>query len=86
MTARWQWIIRQIGKRLWFRASLFSLLGVASALLALAFKAYVPDSLADSIGADAVDKILDVIATSMLTVTTFSRASWWPPIPPQPAP
>ena len=72
MTARWQWIIRQIGKRLWFRASLFSLLGVASALLALAFKAYVPDSLADSIGADAVDKILDVIATSMLTVTTFS--------------
>ncbi|MFG0382142.1 DUF2254 domain-containing protein [Pseudomonas sp. zbq_18] len=72
MTARWQWIIRKIGKRLWFRASLFSLLGVVSALLALAFKDYVPDSLANSVGADAVDKILSILATSMLTVTTFS--------------
>lgn len=72
MTARWQWIIRKIGKRLWFRASLFSLLGVVSALLALAFKDYVPESLADSVGADAVDKILSILATSMLTVTTFS--------------
>lgn len=40
MSARWQWILKQIGKRLWFRASLFSLLGVVSALLALAFKDY----------------------------------------------
>lgn len=72
MTARWQWVLNKIVRRLWFRASLFSLLGVVSALLALALKNYVPDSLADSIGADAVDKILDVIATSMLTVTTFS--------------
>lgn len=72
MTARWQWILKQIGKRLWFRASLFSLLGVVSALLALAFKDYVPESLANSVGADAVDKILNIIATSMLTVTTFS--------------
>ena len=72
MTARWQWILKQIGKRLWFRASLFSLLGVVSALLALAFKDYVPESLANSVGADAVDKILNIIAISMLTVTTFS--------------
>lgn len=72
MSARWQWVLAQIGRRLWFRASLFSLLGVASALLALAFKDYVPQSLANSIGADAVDKILNIIATSMLTVTTFS--------------
>ena len=35
MSARWQWILKQIGKRLWFRASLFSLLGVVSALAAL---------------------------------------------------
>ncbi|WP_068825743.1 DUF2254 domain-containing protein [Pseudomonas sp. BMS12] len=72
MTARWQWVLAQIGRRLWFRASLFSLLGVVSALLALAFKDYVPESLANSVGADAVDKILNIIATSMLTVTTFS--------------
>jgi len=74
MIARWEWTLKQVTKRLWFRASLFSLLGVVTALLALAFQQYIqiPDSLATSIGADAVDKILNIIASSMLTVTTFS--------------
>lgn len=72
MITRWRWIISRITKRLWFRATLFSVLGVITALLALVFKDYVPDSLSDSIGADAVDKILSIIAASMLTVTTFS--------------
>uniref|UniRef100_UPI0025F3897E DUF2254 family protein n=1 Tax=uncultured Oxalicibacterium sp. TaxID=1168540 RepID=UPI0025F3897E len=70
--ARWQWVFRQITKRLWFRASLFSLLGVVTALLALLFKHYIPAELSSVIGADAVDKILGIIASSMLAVTTFS--------------
>lgn len=72
MTAQWQWVLARISRRLWFRASLFSLLGVVSALLALALKDYVPEYLANSVGAGAVDKILSILATSMLTVTTFS--------------
>lgn len=72
MITRWRWLLSRMTKRLWFRATLFSILGVITALLALAFKDYVPDSLSNSVGADAVDKILGIIATSMLTVTTFS--------------
>jgi uncharacterized membrane protein len=33
---------------------------------------YIPESLPARIGADTVDKILGIIASSMLAVTTFS--------------
>jgi len=70
MIARWRWITNQLTKRLWFRVSLFSLLGVATALLAVVFKDFIPESLPARIGADAVANILGIIASSMLAVTT----------------
>ncbi|EPA96654.1 DUF2254 domain-containing protein [Pseudomonas umsongensis] len=75
MIARWRWLLHQMTKRLWVRASLFSVLGVATALLAVVFKDYIPASLPARIGADAVDKILGIIASSMLAVTTFSLST-----------
>jgi uncharacterized membrane protein len=75
MMARWRWLAIRLTKRLWFRASLFSLLGIATALLAVAFKDVIPPSLSTRIGADAVDKILGIIASSMLAVTTFSLST-----------
>ncbi|SAL67206.1 DUF2254 domain-containing protein [Caballeronia humi] len=72
MIARWQWVLKRISKRLWFRAGLFSVLGVATALLALALKQYIPEDLSARVGADAVDNILGIIASSMLAATTFS--------------
>lgn len=75
MVARWRWALKQLTKRLWFRASLFSLLGVATALLAVIFKGAIPETLPARIGADAVDKILGIIASSMLAVTTFSLST-----------
>ncbi|MFG0553430.1 DUF2254 domain-containing protein [Pseudomonas sp. yb_9] len=75
MMARWRWLVSQLTKRLWFRASLFSLLGVATALLAVVFKDFIPESLPARIGADAVDNILGIIASSMLAVTTFSLST-----------
>lgn len=75
MIARWRWALKQLTRRLWFRASLFSLLGVATALLAVIFKGAIPETLPARIGADAVDKILGIIASSMLAVTTFSLST-----------
>jgi len=75
MIARWRWIVGRVTKRLWFRATLFSVLGVITALLAVVFKGYIPASLSTSVGADAVDKILGIIASSMLAVTTFSLST-----------
>lgn len=70
--ARWKWIVQQITRRLWFRASLIGMVGVLTAGLAAVAERYIPWELPGSIGADAVDSILGIIASSMLAVTTFS--------------
>jgi len=52
-----------------------SLLGVASALAAVALRRFVPpsvDEIAHRIGANSVDEILSILASSMLAVTTFT--------------
>ncbi|WNO61305.1 DUF2254 domain-containing protein [Rheinheimera sp. MMS21-TC3] len=54
------------------RTVLFAVLANVTALAAILFKDMIPPELAGLIGADAVDKILTILASSMLTVTTFS--------------
>ncbi|WP_407290851.1 DUF2254 domain-containing protein [Stutzerimonas zhaodongensis] len=72
MIERWKWFLIRISKRPWFRASLYSVLGIATALVALVAAPYIPDDVPTKIGSDAVDNILGVLASSMLAVTTFS--------------
>ncbi|GAB2613274.1 DUF2254 domain-containing protein [Novilysobacter erysipheiresistens] len=75
MTSRWQWLLLQLSRKLWFRASLFSVLAIATALAAIVLKPYIPADISTQVGADAVDKILGVIAASMLAVTIFSLST-----------
>lgn len=60
---------------MWFRASLFSVLAVMTALAAIVLAPYIPNDLSAKIGADAVDNILSILASSMLAVTTFSLST-----------
>lgn len=69
---RWQWALKQLARRLWLRATLIGILGVIAAALAVVIEPYLPPEMPGSIGADAVESILAIIASSMLTVTTFS--------------
>jgi uncharacterized membrane protein len=75
MTSRWQWLFNQITRRLWFRAALFSLLGILTAILAAIAQPLIPADIPAKIGADSVDNILTIIASSMLAVTTFSLSA-----------
>lgn len=75
MTSRWVWHLSKITRRMWFRASLFSILAVLTALVAIGLAPYIPSDLPTKIGADAVDNILGIIASSMLAVTTFSLST-----------
>ncbi|MFN3673402.1 MAG: DUF2254 family protein, partial [Bosea sp. (in: a-proteobacteria)] len=75
MTSRWLWAVSQITRRMWFRASLFSILAVATALAAIVLAPSIPSDWPTKIGADAVDNILGIIASSMLAVTTFSLST-----------
>jgi uncharacterized membrane protein len=72
MISKWRWMALQLGRRLWVRAGLFAVLGVATALLAIVAERFIPWELPGKIGADAVDSILNILASSMLAVTTFS--------------
>ncbi|MEH6565884.1 MAG: DUF2254 domain-containing protein [Halopseudomonas sp.] len=72
MISKWQWLLAQLTRMLWVRASFFALLAVIAALLATAADRVMPEGLPISIGADSVEPILNILASSMLTVTTFS--------------
>lgn len=72
MTSRWFWLAMQITRRIWVRASFFSVVSVLVALLGIALDPYIPSDLPTKVGANAVDHVLGIIASSMLTVTTFS--------------
>lgn len=72
---KWLWILSRTVRRTWFRATMFSLLAAATALIAIVIEPYIPRDLPTKIGADAVDNILGIIASSMLAVTTFSLST-----------
>lgn len=72
---RWQWILRQMSRRLFLRAGVISALSVASAVLAVLLQDQIPKELVLTLGAGAVDSILTIIASSMLAVITFSLST-----------
>lgn len=72
MTSKWRWLLRQLTRKLWFRTSLFAILAVITALVSVVLKNVIPPPVSGLIGTDAVDKILGILASSMLAVTTFS--------------
>lgn len=74
MSRTW-WLALQMMKRLWFRATMFAIMAVVTAVVGIAIGSYIPDRLSDLIGAKAVDAILTILASSMLAVTTFSLST-----------
>ena len=75
LASRGLYILRQITKRIWFRASLFSIAAVLTALLAAWIAPFIPYELSLRVGGKAVDNILTILASSMLAVTTFALSA-----------
>lgn len=72
---RWKWLTARLTRRIWFRATLISLVSVVLALAASWLAPLVPYDISLKVGTDAADNILGILASSMLAVTTFSMAS-----------
>lgn len=70
--SKWRWLLLKLTRELWFRATLLGILGVAAAIIALLSDRFIPEKFPFSISEDAISSLLTIIATSMLTVTTFS--------------
>lgn len=75
LAGRTVYILRQITKGIWFRASLFSVGAVLTALVAAAIAPFIPYELSLTVGGKAVDNILTILASSMLAVTTFALSA-----------
>ena len=69
---RWQWLYALLTRRLWFRAGLYGVAAVVTALIAAFVSPLVPQDIPDVFGAESVEDILKIIATSMMAVATFS--------------
>lgn len=69
---QWSWILRRVVQQIWFRAALISAGGVVLAILAAIVTPYLPYSFSVEIGQTSVGTILEIMASSMLAVTTFS--------------
>ncbi|WP_281301201.1 MULTISPECIES: DUF2254 domain-containing protein [unclassified Iodidimonas] len=72
MIGKWHWHLQQIMRRIWVRAVSYALLGVLTALVSVPLGPMIPQNIGATFGADAVDRVLGILATSMLAVTTFS--------------
>ncbi|SNR80649.1 DUF2254 domain-containing protein [Puniceibacterium sediminis] len=65
-------LVLRFARRLGVRVVLMALLAVLAALFAPLFTGFIPDSLTERFGSEAVLPILNILAASLLTVTTFS--------------
>ena len=62
----------RLGRQVWVRAALFTVIGIAIALIAGFVGPLLPFSVTIDLGQNAVGSVLQIIATAMLTVSTFS--------------
>ena len=62
----------RLGRQVWARAALFTLIGIAIAVVAGFLGPLLPFTVTIDLGQNAVGSLLQIIATAMLTVSTFS--------------
>lgn len=67
-----RWRLRIILREIWVRVTAFGVLGILTALSSAWFGHMIPDEFGLKMGADSVEPILTIMATAMLTATTFS--------------
>lgn len=72
MLSRLRWRLSRVSREIWVPVVSYAVLGVATAFVSVPLGPFVPDGLSEAIGADAVDEVLSILASSMLAVTTFS--------------
>lgn len=72
MTSKFVWQLARQLRKVWVRVVALALLAVLTAALAQLLAPVIPPSWTMRIGAEAVDQVLNILASSMLAVTTFS--------------
>lgn len=64
--------VRESLRGIWFRATVFTIAGIVLAMSAPLLSGLIPEGLSNAFGNDAAGTLLQILASSMLAVTTFS--------------
>jgi uncharacterized membrane protein len=72
MLTKWEWVLSRLRRQIWFPVSLYGFLAIGTSLVSALLGRYVPTELAQKLGAGSVGTILNILASSMLAVTTFA--------------
>ena len=70
--------LRQLMQRMWFLPAAFSVLAVATILIAYSLAGFLPEELPFTMPENAVQSIREILATSLLTVAVRGSISAWP--------
>lgn len=70
-----RWLITELLRHLWVRATLFAVAGILTAVAGIALAPLLPADWSGRIGAEAIGNVLEILASSMLIVATFSLAT-----------
>lgn len=71
-TFDWRTFVKRLPQRMWFRLVVFAGGALLLVVVASAAGPYLPSAVSVDFGQDAAMRILQILATSMLAVTTFS--------------
>jgi len=74
MISQWRLFLKELFEKLWFVAVLYAALAVFTNITAIMIGPLLPDGLGASLGAGSVEAVLTILASSMLSVVTFSLA------------
>lgn len=75
MSEKLVFILQRLARQTWVRCSLFALLAVAAVTLSTWAGPYIPAGIALNLGSDALESLLNILASSMLTVSIFSAST-----------
>ncbi|WP_006787064.1 DUF2254 domain-containing protein [Thiorhodospira sibirica] len=72
MVSKTGWILKQHLRKVWVRVVGYAIVAVLIAILAQWLSPWMPETLQEVISMEAVNQVLNILASSMLAVTTFS--------------
>ena len=72
LSSAWVWRLRRLTRSAGVRAAAFAVLATATAVVGYFLRDLIPERFNDLIGASAVESLLNVLASSLLSVTTFT--------------
>ncbi len=75
MSEKLIYLLQRLMRKTWVRCMLFSLVAVLAVGLSMQLGPYIPENMAVKLGSDSLESLLNILASSMLTVAIFSAST-----------